>query len=194
MPSVAIIHFSGSGKTRMLAESIATGARSVAGTTVRELAIRGNQIQEGRFDDEAFLASLDSADAIIFGAPTYMGGVAAQFKAFVDATGGRWYKQTWQNKLAGGFTTSGSPSGDKQGTLLYLATFAAQHGMLWVGQTAPNGLYAGVAPEVATNRLGSFLGVMSQIAPTPEGAPTAGDRTTGEMYGSRLATLAAKRA
>jgi len=193
MPTIAIIHFSGSGKTKMLAESIAKGARSVVDTTVHELAIRGNQIKEGRFDDEAFLAPLDSADAIIFGTPTYMGGVAAQFKAFVDATGGRWYKQAWQNKLAGGFTTSGSPSGDKQGTLLYLATLAAQHGMLWVGQTAPNSIYAGAGPEVATNRLGSFLGVMSQIAPTPEGVPTAGDRTTGEMYGARLATLVAKR-
>lgn len=193
MPTVAIIHFSGSGKTKLLAESIAKGARSVVDTTVHELAIRGNQIKEGRFDDEAFLTPLDSADAIIFGTPTYMGGVAAQFKAFADASGGRWYKQVWQNKLAGGFTTSGSASGDKQGTLLYLATFAAQHGMLWVGQTQPNGLYTGAAPEVATNRLGSFLGVMSQIAPTPEGVPTAGDRTTGEMYGARLATLVAKR-
>ena len=193
MPTVTIVHFSGSGKTTMLAESIAKGARSVAGTTVHELAIRGNQIKEGRFDDEAFFTRLDSADAIIFGSPTYMGGVAAQFKAFVDATGGRWYKRTWQDKLAGGFTTSGSPSGDKQGTLLYLATLAAQHGMLWVSQAAPNGLYAGAAPEVATNRLGSSLGVMSQIAPPPEGAPTAGDRTTGEMYGARVATLATKR-
>ena len=47
-----------------------------------------------------------------------MGGPAAQFKAFADALGGHWYGRTWQGKVAGGFTTSGGLSGDKQGTLM----------------------------------------------------------------------------
>lgn len=193
MPTVAIPFFSGSGKTAAIAAAVAVGARSVAGTTVLELPIRGAAIVEGRFTDEALLASLDAADAIIFGTPTYMGGVAAQFKAFADASGGRWYHRTWQDKLAGGFTTSGSPSGDKQGTLLYLAILAAQHGMVWAGQNAPNETYAGKSAAEATNSLGSYLGVMSQIAPTPEGKPSPGDLRTAELYGARLATLAKRR-
>jgi len=36
-----------------------------------------------------------------FGSPTYMGGPAAQFKAFADATGDRWAARTWANKVAG---------------------------------------------------------------------------------------------
>ena len=35
---------------------------------------------------------------------------AAQFKAFADATGERWFKAAWKDKLAAGFTVSGSRS------------------------------------------------------------------------------------
>lgn len=54
------------------------------------LRITGEQIVNGRWKDEAMVASLNSADAIIFGTPTYMGGVAAQFKAFVDGVSSAW--------------------------------------------------------------------------------------------------------
>ncbi len=192
MTTVAVVHHSGTGKTKSLAVAVAAGARSVAGTAVIELAITGPQITEGRFTDEAFIARLDAADAIIFGSPTYMGMVSGQFKAFADATGGRWYTRAWQGKIAGGFTTSGSFSGDKQGTLLYLSILAAQQGMLWVTQNELNGLFAGQGMDVAVNRLGSHLGVMGQAAPMPEAALTAGDLKTGEIYGARVATMAAK--
>ena len=193
MPTVAIIHHSGSGKTAMLAKAVADGARSVSGTTVSELAIDGKKIVDGRFADDALFAQLDAADAIIFGSPTYMGMVSGQFKCFADATAGRWFKQAWKDKLAAGFTTSGSPSGDKQGTLLYLVTLASQHGMVWVSSDAMNEVYLGKDPAVAMNRLGSTIGVMSQVAPTPEGKPTDGDNATARNLGARVARLAAKR-
>ena len=47
---------------------------------------------------------LDRADAIIFGSPTYMAGPSAAFKAFMDATSGRYAEQAWADKLAVGFT------------------------------------------------------------------------------------------
>lgn len=193
MPTVAIVYHTASGKTGMIAKAIAEGAASVPGTAVRELAIDARKIAEGRFSDDALFAAVDGADAVAFGSPTFMGMVSAQFKAFADASAGRWFQRTWSGKLAGGFTTSGSPSGDKQGTLLYLATLAAQHGMLWVGSDSPNETYLGKDAAVATNRLGSFLGVMSQVVPTPEGRPTAGDLATARALGVRLATLAGRR-
>ena len=193
MPTVAILYHTGTGKTGMLAEAVTAGARSVAGTTVHHLLVDAAKITAGRFADDALFTTLDGADAIIFGSPTYMGMVSGPFKCFADATGGRWFKQTWKDKLAAGFTTSGSPSGDKQGSLLYLATFAAQHAMIWVSSDAPNEVYMGKPVEVALNRLGSSLGVMSQVAPTPEGKPTEGDFATARRLGARVATLAAKR-
>jgi NAD(P)H dehydrogenase (quinone) len=164
MTSVAIIYFSGTGHTHLMAEAVAAGTQKVSDTTIQLLRITGEQIVNGRWQGDWMLESLNQADAIrdlrrdkipargaasrkrrqilgmtlsrkslIFGSPTYMGGVASQLKAFIDAASGIWFAQGWKNKIAGGFTHSGSPSGDKQGTLLYLAINAAQHSMIWVG-------------------------------------------------------------
>jgi NAD(P)H dehydrogenase (quinone) len=184
MTNIAIIYFSGSGHTYLMAESIATGTKTTSDTNVQLLRITGEQIINGRWKDEAMLTSLTSADAIIFGSPTYMGGVAAQFKAFIDAASETWYQQGWKDKIAGGFTHSSSLSGDKQGTLLYLAINASQHSMIWVGagdMPQPNGV----------NRLGSFMGVMGQATPDFSGAKGVeldpGDRLSCELYGQRIA-------
>lgn len=189
MTTVAIVYFSGSGHTHLMAEAVAAGAAQVPGTTVELLRIEGSQIVEGRWRNEEILNQLNQADAIIFGSPTYMGGVAAQFKAFIDAASQIWFVQGWKDKIAGGFTHSGSPSGDKQGTLLYLAINAAQHGMIWVGNIEPNSAYVGKDDEV--NRLGSYLGVMGQSLVDMSGKPpelNGGDRLTAEKLGFRIAT------
>jgi NAD(P)H dehydrogenase (quinone) len=185
MTNIAIIYFSGTGNTHLMAEAIAAGAQKSPDTKVQLLRITGEQIINGRWKDEAIVASLNSADAIIFGTPTYMGGVAAQFKAFVDGVSSTWAQQLWKDKIAGGFTHSGGLSGDKQGTLIYLAINANQHSMIWVGageMTQPNGV----------NRLGSYMGVMGQAVPDFSGTKTveldAGDRLSCELYGQRLAT------
>jgi NAD(P)H dehydrogenase (quinone) len=185
MTKIAIVYFSGSGHTHLMAEAVGQGASSVAGTQAELHQILGSQIVEGRWKDEGIVNALGSADAIIFGSPTYMGGVAAQLKAFLDGVSNIWYTQGWKNKVAGGFTHSGSPSGDKQGTLIYLAIYAAQHSMIWVGNSE------GKTEKV--NRLGSYLGVMGQSEPDYSGASVSiydGDRTTAELYGQRLATAA----
>jgi NAD(P)H dehydrogenase (quinone) len=184
MTTIAIIYFSASGHTHLMAEAIAEGAQKTPDTTVQLLRITGEQITNGRWKDEAMAATLNQADAIVFGTPTYMGGVAAQFKAFVDGVSSAWAQQLWKDKIAGGFTHSGGLSGDKQGTLLYLAINAAQHSMVWVGageMTQPNGV----------NRLGSYMGVMGQATPDFTGATPVtldeGDRLSCELYGQRIA-------
>jgi NAD(P)H dehydrogenase (quinone) len=187
MTDIAIIYFSGSGHTHLMAEAVAAGTQKVTDTSVQLLRITGEQIVNGRWKDDAMLETLNQADAIVFGSPTYMGGVAAQFKAFIDAVSSVWVQQGWKDKIAGGFTHSGSPSGDKQGTLLYLAINAAQHSMIWVGAAElpqPNGV----------NRLGSHLGVMGQATPDFSGnAPVEidpGDRLSCELFGERIARSA----
>ena len=184
MANIAIVYFSGTGHTHLMAESIAIGAQTITDTKIQLLRITGEQIVNGRWKDEAMVAALNSADAIVFGSPTYMGGVAAQFKAFVDGVSGAWAQQLWKDKIAGGFTHSGGLSGDKQGTLIYLAINAAQHSMIWVGageMSQPNGV----------NRLGSYTGVMGQAVPDFTGTKTVeletGDRLSCELYGQRIA-------
>lgn len=185
MVRVAVVYFSGSGHTHLMAEAVGQGAAAVTDTAVDLLRITGEQITNGRWRDESVLEILHQADAIVFGSPTYMGGVAAQFKAFIDATSGIWFQQGWKNKIAGGFTHSGSPSGDKQGTLLYLVTNAAQQGMIWVGATD-------LPDATGVNRLGSFLGVMGQSPVDMSGKPPTldpGDAETARRYGQRLAQV-----
>ncbi|MBD0336635.1 MAG: flavodoxin family protein [Cyanobacteria bacterium Co-bin13] len=191
MTTVAIVYFSGSGHTHLLAEAVAEGVNQVPGATAQLLRITGEQIVDGRWQDDAVMAALAQADAIVFGSPTYMGGVAAQFKAFIDGASSAWFAQQWKDKVAGGFTHSGSLSGDKQGTLLYLAINAAQHGMVWVGAGDLPSHYIGKTDGV--NRLGSFLGIMGQSPMTmgqAEAALDSGDRLTALSYGQRIAQAA----
>jgi NAD(P)H dehydrogenase (quinone) len=187
MQTIAIVYFSGSGHTHLMAEAVAEGVRK-SGARAELLRITGEQIHNGRWQNDEMLEKLAQADAIIFGSPTYMGGVAAQFKAFVDAASSAWFAQQWKDKIAAGFTHSSSPSGDKQGTLLYLAINAAQHGMVWVGSAALPSQYVGKTDGV--NRLGSFLGVMGQspmVGPGESATLESGDYLTAENLGQRVA-------
>ncbi|WP_439368617.1 hypothetical protein [Bradyrhizobium sp. DASA03120] len=53
----------------------------------------------GRFQNESVLETIDRATAVAFGSPTYMGGPAAQFKAFADASSDRWSQHSWTQGL-----------------------------------------------------------------------------------------------
>ncbi len=185
MSTVSIVYFSGSGHTTKLAETVARGAAAVPGTEARLIALSGDNIEKGRYANEAVLRQIDASDAVIFGSPTYMGGPAAQFKAFADATAERWARSAWRDKVAAGFTVSSGPSGDKLSTLHYFFTLAMQHGMIWVGfpETPMNAR--------GINRLSSYSGVMAQAGQEePELAPNDADKLTGELLGRRVATLA----
>ena len=189
MSTVSIVYFSGSGHTTKMAEAVASGAGSVAHVTVQLIALLGEDIVQGRYKNDAVIAQLDGSDAIIFGSPTYMGGPAAQFKAFADATVGSWVQQKWRDKVASGFTVSGAPSGDKLSTLQYFHLLAMEHGMIWLGTGEMPGQPNGV------NRLGAWVGVMGLAQPdqSTEVAPNAEDKLSGERLGARVATFTVKR-
>ncbi|MBC7797608.1 MAG: flavodoxin family protein [Pyrinomonadaceae bacterium] len=182
MSKIAIVYHSGFGHTKVVAESVEKGAKNVEGAEVTLIPV-------AEVDDH--WETLENSDAIVFGSPTYMGTVSAPFKEFMDKSSKQWLEQKWKNKIAGGFTNSSSPSGDKLNTLTTLAVFAAQQSMIWVG--------AGTMPYVQTphgltqNRLGSFLGVMTQAGNVaPEVEPNADDKFTAEQFGERVATITAQ--
>lgn len=187
MPTVAIIYFSAQGHTHQLAEAVAEGAKAVTGTTVELVRIGGEDITNGRWKNPDAMAKLSAADAIVFGTPTYMGGYAAQFKAFIDASSEVWMNLGWKDKLAAGFTHSQNLSGDKQSTLIGLWVNAMQHGMIWVSPAQPVEGYE--ADQV--NRLAGYGGAMAQ---TPWGAELVadGDRRTAVLLGTRVAEAAAR--
>ncbi|VVE49773.1 flavodoxin family protein [Pandoraea fibrosis] len=130
MSNIAIVYYSQGGATAMIAHSVAQGVND-AGAHAQLLSIEPHQLVDGQWHDEAMLARLAAADAIIFGAPAYQGGIAAPFKAFADATTGMWRARSWRNKVAGGFAFSCRSADDKRNTLDYFAALAAQQGMVW---------------------------------------------------------------
>ncbi|WP_293387981.1 flavodoxin family protein [Nevskia sp.] len=135
---------------------------------------------------------LGSSAGMIFGCPTYMGGPSAVFKKFMEDSSSRWMKQEWADKVAAGFTTSSSQSGDKLNTLVSLAIFAAQHGMFWIstGLMPGNNVSTGSVNDI--NRLGSWLGAMAQanFDQPPELAPPESDLLTAQKLGLRVASAA----
>ena len=99
-------------------------------------------------------------------------------------------KQGWANKLATGFTISGSPSGDKLASLQSLVTFSLQHGMIWTGYNRMPETNLGVSPALAKNQLGSFTGLMLQAANSaPDEAFSEGDTASAIDFGQRVSAV-----
>ncbi|HEY8119245.1 MAG TPA: flavodoxin family protein [Methylophilaceae bacterium] len=183
MSNIVIVYHSGYGHTEVQAKAVARGAAKVAGADVSLLTAEEAQQQWEK---------LDAADAIIFGSPTYMGSASAPFKAFMDASSKAWFGQNWKDKVAAGFTNSASQSGDKLSTLIQLAVFAAQHGMIWVGLDLLPGNNNSKGSVNDLNRLGGFLGAMAQSNADegPDKGPIPSDLLTAERLGERVATVA----
>jgi NAD(P)H dehydrogenase (quinone) len=181
--SVVILYHSGHGHTGVLAEAVLRGAAAVPG--VRAQLIRAE-------DAEQHWAELDAADAIIFGAPTLMGSVSAGMKQFMEKVVERYFHQSWDGKLAAGFTNSASLSGDKLNTLVDLVMFSAQMGMHWLSLGLLSGVDATHSKMESLNRLGSWLGAMAQsnVDQGPDLAPPDADRRTAEHLGHRVAEAA----
>lgn len=86
MKKVAVIYYTKSDVTGELAGSLIRGLKNAPNIQVVEHKIEGSEIVEGRFSNQDIFEKLEDCDAIVFGTPTYMGGVSAQFKSFADAT------------------------------------------------------------------------------------------------------------
>lgn len=185
MTTVAIVYHSGYGHTKKQAEAVQAGARG-ADAQAELIAIDA----DGNLHDTAW-ATLNAADAIVFGSPTYMGSVSWQFKKFADASSKPWFSQAWKDKLAAGFTNSASMNGDKLSTLHYLFTLAMQHSMVWVG-TGMMPANSKAAQRNDVNYLASFSGLMAQSPSdaSAEEGPLPGDLETARLFGKRVAEMA----
>lgn len=181
MANIAVVYFSGYGHTKVIAQ---TFAQEIDAKLV-EIDEQGD-IQSSDWD------VLDQADAIVFGAPTYMGNAPWQFKKFADATSKIWYVRGWQDKIFAGFTNSASLNGDKQNTLIALQTLASQHGGIWVslGLLPAN---SKTASREDVNNLGGSIGLLVQ---TPSDASVdeipSGDLETAKVFAQRVQKITAQ--
>ena len=178
MSNIVVVYHSGYGHTQRMAQSVAQGA----GAQLLAIDADGN-LPEGGW------AQLAAAEAIVFGAPTYMGAPSWQFKKFADASSKPWFAQTWKDKLFAGFTNSAGVQGDKQVTLDYFYHLAMQHGGIWIGLgLLPANSKAATRNDL--NNLGASIGAYMQSPSdcSVEEIPQ-GDLDTALAYGQRIAEV-----
>jgi NAD(P)H dehydrogenase (quinone) len=150
MAKVLVLYYSSYGHIETMAEAVAEGARS-AGATVdikRVPEIVPAEVAKSshfKLDQKAPIATVNELadyDAIIFGAPTRFGNMAAQMKNFLDQTGGLWAGGKLVGKVGSVFTSTATQHGGQESTILSTHTVLLHHGMVivglpyaWAGQT-----------------------------------------------------------
>lgn len=176
--NIVIIYHSGYGHTKIVAEHIQKGALTI----LPDVKLLSTKEALNDFD------LLHTADTLVFGSPTYMGTVSAEFKQFMEATGKFWYAQKWKNKLAAGFTNSSTLNGDKLNTLQQLSLFACQHSMLWIS--------TGILPKFEDdkqleepNGLASYLGLMTLSDNSTKSVNPPKGLETAKLFGQRIAEI-----
>lgn len=176
MYHIGIIYYSGSGHTFKAASTL----QKILNFQSDCQAVLFDVAQKDEFDWEF----IHSCDAIVFGSPTYMGGVAGPYKVFMDQTADFWLEQKWKDKIAAAFTVGTAPSGDKLATLISLSLFAAQHGMIWVGQSQLGSRYDETTGDINEN--GSWLGLMAQSNPDKSKLLFERDLLSTEIFAGRI--------
>lgn len=145
---LAVIYYSATGNVYRLARAAAQAGEQAGAEVrlrrVRELAppeaIRSNpawaaHAEETRDVPEASVDDLEWADAVLLGTPTRYGNIASQMQQFIDLTGSLWFRGGLKDRVYGAFTSTGTPHGGQESTLLALAT-TFHH---WGGILAPPG-------------------------------------------------------
>ncbi|MBF7690791.1 flavodoxin family protein [Acinetobacter pollinis] len=181
MAKIAVVYFSGYGHTKVIAETFAKASDA----TLVEINSEGEVAQEG-WD------VLEQANAIVFGAPTYMGAAPWQFKKFADASSKIWFVRGWQDKVFAGFTNSASLNGDKQNTLIELQTLASQHGGIWVSL----GLLPANTKNSTRNDVNNLGGSIGLLVQSPSDASVdeipQGDLETARVFAKRVKEITEK--
>ncbi|MFE2102302.1 NAD(P)H:quinone oxidoreductase [Streptomyces sp. NPDC059468] len=130
---VAVIYYSATGHVADIALELAETAEK-AGAEVRLRKVRELAPQEAVESNPAWSAHAAAtagtpvaevedvlwADAVLLGSPTRFGNISAQLKQFMDTLGGAWRRGELADKVYSGFTSTGSPHGGNESTLLAL--------------------------------------------------------------------------
>jgi NAD(P)H dehydrogenase (quinone) len=126
-------------------------------------------------------ADAEWADAIVLGTPTRFGAVCAELKAYIDGLGGLWFQGKLNGKVGSAFTSTSSPHGGNESTIISLYNPLAHLGLIIV----PLG-YA----DPTVFRAGTPYGA-SSISGQQGAKPTADDLEVARFQGRRVAHVAA---
>lgn len=192
---VLIVFDSRYGNVHRLAEAVAEGVQAVEGSDVflRRVEITEpeaviQQSERWREANERFraipqvtLEEMAEADAIIFGSPTRFGNMTAPMKKLVDSLGGLWMEGRFYGKVGAAFTSTGTPHGGNEMTLITMFIPMYHLGMIVV--TPGYG-------DPAVYEAGSPYGASSVSGPFSDRPPTENDLKVARFLGNRVAQVA----
>jgi NAD(P)H dehydrogenase (quinone) len=141
MSEILVLYYSRQGSTAALARQICRGVESVAGMharlrTVPAVAATTQPIEPSvpyAGPPYATHADLVECRGLIIGSPTRFGNMAAPLKFFLDGTSALWLSGALVDKPAAVFTSTQSPHGGQESTLLSMMIPLLHHGMYLVG-------------------------------------------------------------
>jgi NAD(P)H dehydrogenase (quinone) len=142
MTKVLILYYSSYGHIETMAQSVAEGARAVAGievTVKRVPELVPEEVAKGAYfklDQAAPVATINELadyDAIIIGTPTRFGRMASQMANFLDQAGGLWFQDKLVGKVGSVFTSTASQHGGQETTLTSTIVNLLHFGMTVVG-------------------------------------------------------------
>jgi NAD(P)H dehydrogenase (quinone) len=142
MAKVLVLYYSMYGHIETMANAVAEGARSIAGTEVTikrvpELMAEDAARKAGaKLDQAAPIATVDELpqyDAIIFGTPTRFGNMCAQMRNFLDRTGRLWLNGNLIGKVGSVFTSTATQHGGQETTITSFHSTLLHQGMIVVG-------------------------------------------------------------
>jgi len=196
MAKVLVLYYSSWGHMEQMARAAADGAREAGADVVvkRVPELVPEAVAKAahyKLDQEAPIAQpleLENYDAIIIGASTRFGAMAAQLKNFLDQTGPLWAKGALVNKVASVMSSTATQHGGAELAIISAQASLQHHGMIIVplsyayqGQSG-NDVVRGGAPYGMTTTSNSD-GSRQPSAQELEGA---------KFQGKRVAEIAIK--
>ena len=141
MADILVLYYSVHGSVDALARQVTRGIDSVPGAAARLRTVpKVSTVCEAvapvvPVEGAPYVSERDLVECVglALGSPTRFGNMAAPLKYFLDGTSGAWVNGTLTGKPAAVFTSSSSPHGGQESTLLSMMLPLLHHGMLIVG-------------------------------------------------------------
>ena len=146
MARVLIVFYSRNGSTEKMALAVAEGAKAegaevrlrrvpdIVGPEVMAQA-PGWAENSARMQAQYPAPTADDAewaDAVVFGTPTRFGNASAELKAYIDSLGGLWFQGKLNGKAGSAFTSTSTPHGGNESTIISLYNPLAHLGFIIV--------------------------------------------------------------
>lgn len=194
MKEILVLYYSRDGSVRQLARLIAHGIEQVPGVSARIRTVpKVSAVCEAVAPDVpdegapyAEIKDLEECAGLALGSPTRFGNMAAPLKYFLDGTGALWLTGALAGKPAAVFTSTASPHGGQETTLLSMMLPLLHHGMVLVGLPYTE-------PELrSTTGGGTPYGASHVAGAAADSTISEAERRLALALGRRLAEIAVK--